>query len=200
MLRMLANIMRARRTDEEMPVLELIPKPFLFVRHGETFHNRARIVAGRLDVVLTDKGKQQAIAAREKLAGWHACVVASSPQFRARQTAMLAVPGCRPLLLEGLCERDWGPLELGPILLPMPYLDPPEGAEAWEHFVERVGRTINALLERYERPLIFAHSGVFRVIRHLAFGTHEGPRIGNVEPTQILPPDQHSGSWRFEPL
>ncbi|WP_025733899.1 histidine phosphatase family protein [Carnimonas nigrificans] len=177
--------------------MELVAKPFLFIRHGETFHNRARVIAGSRDVLLTPKGQQQAIAARAALHHWQGEIVAASSLRRAVQTAELALPAQRIATFDGLRERNWGPLELGPVLAEMPYLDPPAGAEPWVPFVERVGTTLNHLLERYHHPVVVAHSGVFRAIRQLVHGSHRGESAPNALPIAILPPDASHAEWRF---
>ncbi|MGJ8524770.1 2,3-bisphosphoglycerate-dependent phosphoglycerate mutase [Halomonadaceae bacterium LMG 33818] len=178
----------------------LVPKPFLFVRHGETFHNRARIIAGSQDVVLTSKGKQQAIDAGTLLRNWQGDIVVSSSQLRARQTATLALPDHRVMPLNGLRERCWGALEQGPIIHPMPYLNPPNDAEPWDEFVARIVETLNSVLMRYDNPVVFAHSGVFRAIRYLTLGTHEGPSAVNAQPMQVIPPDDEYSLWQLVPL
>ncbi|MGJ8517309.1 histidine phosphatase family protein [Carnimonas bestiolae] len=178
--------------------MELVEKPFLFIRHGETYHNRARVIAGSRDVRLTSKGQLQAIAAGAALLRWEGEIVAASSLRRAVQTAELALPGHRVATFEGLHERNWGPLELGPVLDSMPYLDPPAGAEPWDAFVERVGATLNQLLERYHHPIVVAHSGVFRAIRQLTHGSHRGESAPNALPIEVLPADAHHPQWRFE--
>ena len=40
--------------------MTLLPKPFVFVRHGETPLNRDRLIGGRTEVPLTATGEQQA--------------------------------------------------------------------------------------------------------------------------------------------
>jgi len=189
--------------EAESPVsirLALIAKPFLFVRHGETFHNRARIIAGSQDVVLTPKGRQQAIDAGTLLCDWQGDIVVSSSQIRARQTATLALPGHRVTPLNGLRERCWGTLEQGPIIHPMPYLNPPEDAEPWDDFVVRIAESLNGVLAHYDNPVVFAHSGVFRAIRYLTLGTHDGPSAVNARPMQVIPPDDEHSEWQLVAL
>ncbi|MCX2523005.1 histidine phosphatase family protein [Larsenimonas rhizosphaerae] len=179
--------------------MSLLPRPFVFVRHGETFYNRARIIAGRFDVPLTPDGEQQAINARDWLdEDWS--YIAVSDMFRARKTAMLAVPNGRFHYFHGLRERNWGTLEGQAYRHPMPYVDTPEGGESWDGFRHRVLDVINTVLDQYERPLFVAHSGVFRVIRDAAIGTHEGPRVNNVSPVECVPPGRGQTRWELRPL
>lgn len=58
---------------------------------------------------------------------------------------------------------------------------------------------LNTILTQFERPLIIAHSGVFRVLRRYALGTPYGIRLGNVVPMYISP-GQQPNEWRIVPL
>jgi probable phosphoglycerate mutase len=58
---------------------------------------------------------------------------------------------------------------------------------------------LNTILTQYDRPLIIAHSGVFRVLRRYALGTPYGARPGNVVPMWISP-GQQANEWRIVPL
>lgn len=89
----------------------------LFVRHGETDHNKARRIQGPLlDDPLNETGEQQARAlaahiAEEQVAGAiRLDAVYSSPLKRAWQTAeAVAAPfGLRPLPVPELREFSWG--------------------------------------------------------------------------------------------
>lgn len=59
----------------------------VFVRHGETDANRKGVLLGRLDPVLNDTGRAQAVAVAERLVDSGAARVVSSPLARARETA-----------------------------------------------------------------------------------------------------------------
>ncbi|MCM2971719.1 histidine phosphatase family protein [Larsenimonas suaedae] len=174
--------------------MSLLTKPFVFLRHGETFYNRARIIAGRFDVPLTPEGEQQARDVQELLdRPWS--YIAVSSMFRARKTARLAIPGGRFHIFDGLRERDWGDLEGKPYRHPMPYTSTSlPGGESWDVFQTRVIGAINEVLAHHEYPLFVAHSGVFRVIRFATLGTHEGPRVKNVCPV-VCTPGEGSEGW-----
>jgi broad specificity phosphatase PhoE len=81
-----------------------------FVRHGETPPNRAGLLLGRGDPVLTDAGREQA----EQLAGRLRVLapesVISSPLERARDTAapIAKAVGCAVDVDERLIEIDYG--------------------------------------------------------------------------------------------
>ena len=74
------------------------------VRHGETTANVDRIFAGQADVMLTEGGRQQAIAIRPVLADFTFDKVYTSDLTRAIETQQLALPGAvstpTPLLRE----------------------------------------------------------------------------------------------------
>ncbi|MGZ8230321.1 MAG: histidine phosphatase family protein, partial [Burkholderiales bacterium] len=82
-------------------------RPFYFLRHGETETNAAGLVAGSLDVDLTARGREQALAAAEALADEPITGVYTSPLKRARETAEPIAARLRlPLnVVEDLAER-----------------------------------------------------------------------------------------------
>ncbi len=175
----------------------LIRRPFVFMRHGETTLNREGRVAGRTDCPLTPRGEAQARAAAASLAGvWD--VVATSCLERARHTAALAVTGYPHVALAGLNERDWGELEGAPLADHPGYLDTPAGGESWEAFRGRVLAALNAVLDGHERALVVAHSGVFRVVCSVAYGSPDGQRLGHAEPVMIEPVG--AADWRIRSL
>lgn len=86
----------------------------LFVtRHGETPMNAARVVCGRTDIDLTEKGVEQAIEAGKRLIGKGICRIIASPMIRAQHTARLIAEqiGVDPAAIETdlrLIEQDYG--------------------------------------------------------------------------------------------
>ncbi|WP_456269861.1 histidine phosphatase family protein [Kushneria sp. AK178] len=178
---------------------ELLPRPFVFLRHGETFYNRARLIAGSPDVPLTPLGESQARDVSVMLGCRRWSHVAVSTMFRARKTARLALPDSELHFYEGLRERSWGELEKTPIQDPMPYFDDLEKGESWAVFQGRVLAVLNELLTRFECPLVVAHSGVFRVICNVTQGHPYGARIGNVAPVLCQPPTAAQEPWQLLP-
>jgi broad specificity phosphatase PhoE len=84
---------------------------FLFMRHGESEGNRARLMQGRQESRLTELGRKQAHGAGRWLAGRGVGRVLTSPQQRASETAAIAaaeagLPAPEPLAL--LEEIDIG--------------------------------------------------------------------------------------------
>lgn len=179
--------------------MPLICKPFVFVRHGETPLNRAKIIGGITDVLLSDEGERQARAAAPLLCRYDWNGVAVSSLRRAQRTLELALPDAPHIIVPGLCERDWGQLENRPLAELTPYEDTPPGGESWDVFCARVTAAINDVLTQYDTPLIVAHSGVYRVIRFHAFGTPYGDRVGNVVPMWISP-GRTTDEWQIMPL
>jgi broad specificity phosphatase PhoE len=82
----------------------------LFVRHGETPANRARLALGRADPELTDRGRQQVDAVANALADVPVVAVRTSPLQRAMQTgeAIAQHHGIEPQVDERLVELDYG--------------------------------------------------------------------------------------------
>ena len=86
----------------------------LFVRHGESEANTLGIISNRrLPHGLTNRGRQQAEALAERLAGAGVGAVYTSPVPRAEQTAAIvaAVCGVPSVSTEALREFDCGELE-----------------------------------------------------------------------------------------
>lgn len=85
----------------------------ILARHGETSANRDGLGLGLQDVPLTDRGRQQAEALAEALAGTKVHAVYSSPLLRAMDTAraVAARHGLDVVADEGLTEMDVGELD-----------------------------------------------------------------------------------------
>lgn len=82
------------------------------VRHGETVWNEKKLLQGRTDIELNDKGRELAIITGQNLRNTHFDVVFSSPLKRAHETARLIV-GDRDIpiitndLIKEMCFGDW---------------------------------------------------------------------------------------------
>lgn len=162
---------------------DLKGQSFCLIRHGETVANRDGRIAGRLDVPLTDLGRQQ--AARLATRNWPAeMTLFCSPMDRARETTRLAFPNKQPFVLDDLRERDWGIFEGKPLAdLPARESLPPEG-EGWDAFRHRVGHAIleSCALSADRLPIMVCHSGVVRAARILTGQGSVGTRAPNAEP------------------
>jgi broad specificity phosphatase PhoE len=177
----------------------LFGRPFYFLRHGESESNRLKIVAGSIDVELTDTGRAQAREAIEVLRPLGVTHVVSSNLRRARETAAivsraLALPH---VVLPDLAERNWGELEGKPLASRVRGLPPPAGAETAEEFVARV-RGALAQVRAEGVPLVIAHSGTHRVLCRLLGLPESADAIANCRPVRFTPPAQAGGAWSLE--
>jgi len=85
----------------------------ILARHGETASNRDGLGLGLQDVPLTEKGRHQADALAEALAGAKIDAIYSSPLRRALDTAQVIASrhGLEVVVDEGLTEMDVGDLD-----------------------------------------------------------------------------------------
>lgn len=173
--------------------MSLIKKPFIFMRHGETEANKTNVFCGATDIPLNSTGREQAINARPTLVSLYSedMTVISSSMLRARETTQLALPNISFITNPALAERNWGELEMTAIT-PVSYFDTPPEGEPWPDFIDRVTTALNTILMQYEKPLIIAHSGVYRVIQFYLTGSPAGHRVPNATPVHIWP---ESNSW-----
>ncbi|HVO94802.1 MAG TPA: histidine phosphatase family protein [Terriglobales bacterium] len=180
--------------------IPLLTRPFYFLRHGETESNVRRIVAGSLDVPLTEVGHAQARAAALLLKDRGVTEIYSSALRRARDTAdcVAALLHLPVRVIPGLVERRWGVLEGQPRELRVPGMTP-LGAETPEEFSERVMRAF-AEIEAEGVPLVVAHSGVFRTLCRALGLAEPAEQIANARPVRCLPPTLDHAFWRLEPL
>ncbi len=85
------------------------------VRHGETEHNRRRLMQGRrIDASLNDRGQRQAALLGERFREVALDAVWVSPLLRARQTADAVLshhPGVPVVIEPDLAEMSWGEME-----------------------------------------------------------------------------------------
>ncbi|WP_417712969.1 histidine phosphatase family protein [Pseudophaeobacter arcticus] len=166
---------------------KLPPQSICLIRHGETTANRDGIIAGRLDVALTDLGRQQARALQAY--PWPGAIALfSSPLERAQETCRLGFPDqnfhCHP----GLRERNWGRFEGAPLAeLPL-RAGRPEGGEDWSEMITRVARAITTCCAQAQDrlPVLVCHSGVIRATRLLAGQQSSGRRPANAHPISFV--------------
>lgn len=88
----------------------------ILVRHGQTANNAARLMQGTLDVPLSERGHQQALAAGEALAQHAFDRIFASPLSRALQTAEVIASHHRQSVDvdDNLRERCFGVFQGGP--------------------------------------------------------------------------------------
>ena len=143
-------------------------------RHGETAWNAENKVCGRTDVPLNDKGREQARALAEKLAGLNIHRILTSPLSRVRETAAIIAQKCpAPVQVEPrLIEQDYGILE-GTDRLGEDFLNHKRmfafrypGGESMMQLAGRIYPLLDELQTRYrdESLLLVCHGGICRVI------------------------------------
>ncbi|PLW77158.1 histidine phosphatase family protein [Cohaesibacter celericrescens] len=173
---------------------------FCLIRHGETVANRDGIIAGRLDVALTDFGRDQARALQRS--DWpESMSLFCSPKERAKESCLLAFPGKDPELVAGLVERDWGIFEGRPLAeLPTRELQP-EAGEAWQDFLDRVGNALVYCCAAADGaiPIMVCHSGVVRAARILTGQPTVGSRAPNAKPILFRWTGDHHAEESFHP-
>lgn len=142
----------------------------LLVRHGETDWNAERRYQGHADIPLNARGREQAQALAEQLAGEALDAIYSSDLSRARVTAQIV--GDRldvPVIADpDLREIDVGDVE-GLTFEESRDLDAWQG-EPKEHHAERMLGAIHRIAERHPdgRVLVVTHGGSMRrVHEHL---------------------------------
>lgn len=137
------------------------------VRHGETTRNRDGRLAGWANVRLTARGRAQAAALKDVLAGERFAGVWSSDLARARTTARIAWGGAvadarlREIdfgRLEGVFWNDLKPAFKEPLLRFDGFAAP--GGESILELIARVRGFVGELAPG--RNLIFSHGGVIR--------------------------------------
>jgi probable phosphoglycerate mutase len=180
--------------------IPLLTRSFYFLRHGETDSNLRGIVAGSLDVSLTQRGYAQAQAAAHLLEDREITEIYSSDLRRARDTAncVAELLNVSVHIVSGLAERRWGALEGQPRELRLAGVTPP-GAETPEEFAERVIKAL-AKIKSQGIPLIVAHSGVFRVLCRVLHVVYPAERIDNARPVYCVAPTPDHPLWRLQTL
>ncbi|WP_226551887.1 histidine phosphatase family protein [Celeribacter naphthalenivorans] len=158
-------------------------RSFCLIRHGETTANADEIIAGRTDVLLTERGRDQARDLSKRM--WpERIVLYASPMSRARETCELAFPNQPYDLHDGLRERDWGLFEGRPLSEQPDREATPEEGESWSDMLSRVAQAIVEICNTSEDalPVLVCHSGVIRAARVLWTTGHVGSRPPNATP------------------
>jgi broad specificity phosphatase PhoE len=141
------------------------------VRHGETTWAKLGRHTSHTDVPLTRRGRAEARALGDNLAGQRFALVLSSPRQRALETAHLAGFAGRVEVTDDLVEWDYGADEgrtTPEIRANRPgwtiWRDGPSEGEAARHVRARVDEVIARAREARGDTLAFAHGHVLRAL------------------------------------
>lgn len=149
------------------------------IRHGESETNFNKKWTGWLDVHLTDKGKDDAKKAGDFLKHISFNKVYSSDLVRARETAEIAIPGCRYETSELLREINVGSLAGKPlsVLTEEQRRDIAKnryivfGGESKREFCDRVASFTKGLEGlNCENVAVFSHAGWLREMLDIVIG------------------------------
>lgn len=169
---------------------------FVFLRHGETDGNAARVFQ-TFDQPLNAAGEAQAVAAATVLAGHAIGRIVASPMARAWRTASLVAAhhGLAPERDDDIQERLYRALWRQPIG-DIGWPDDPPGCEPLADFVARVtqglARALAAPAPRGD-VLVVAHGGILLVLKaQLGVETTETMRR-NATPLLF---ERAAGAWR----
>jgi broad specificity phosphatase PhoE len=162
----------------------------LLARHGETDDNAARRFQGHRDPPLNDRGREQAQALGEALAGDGIRELWSSPLRRALETATIAggVLGLQPRLDPRLMEVDVGRWA-GRLYADLAVDEPGAyaqwrsgspafrfpGGESLREQGDRVAEVLQEIAGGADKPvLVVCHGGVIREARRVLAGASPG--------------------------
>jgi probable phosphoglycerate mutase len=172
----------------------------LLARHGETDWNSERRWQGHTDRPLNERGREQARALAEELAGRTIDAVYSSDLLRARETAEIVAAelGLEVRVEGGLREVDVGSWS-GLVHSDVEASDPDgfrrwqEGGKGWERgesYEEMRARVVAAVIELAaahpgETLLVVTHGGSIRACRATAAGlTYGESRVSGIGSTE----------------
>jgi probable phosphoglycerate mutase len=147
------------------------PTQLVLVRHAETEWSLSGQHTGRIDIPLTEHGRDVARRLAPALAAWDFDAVLTSPLERAHETYRLAGLAGHEQICEELLEWDYGDYEgrtTPEIRTERPdwYLwrDGCPNGETAPQVGERVDRLIAELVERGGTVAVFSHGHVLRVL------------------------------------
>jgi broad specificity phosphatase PhoE len=193
----------------------VIQRPFIFIRHGETEANVRQLCQGQIDFPLTEKGKQQAVEAAERLKNFtQVNRIFTSTLGRAKETTAIiaSATGCMSIIeLAGLQERGWGVLEGQPNTgmyaqelrecVPS-YVDDGciTGLEPIDAIKKRIIETFENIFQQCpnEIPVIVSHGRLFFVLCSL-IGVPAVHQIANGIPL-LCSPDGSPQNWKISAL
>jgi broad specificity phosphatase PhoE len=172
-------------------------------RHGESDWNVEKRFQGHTDRPLTERGREQAYALADLVAGEKIDAIYTSPLSRAQETAEIvaARAGLEPVALPELREVDtgsWSGLSRADVEARFPegFARWRSGASGWEdgetyeEMAERVIGALGTVAEAHPdgRVLVISHGGPIRAIHAAAEGLaiDDYRRLRPVEPNARL--------------
>ena len=146
------------------------------IRHGQTDWNLSKVIQGKQDISLNDKGREQAREIKKELDNKEIDLIIASPLIRAKETAEIINKDRNlPIIYdERIEERCFGEYEGKEIKVVDTsnfwnfYKDETfPGAESIQEFFDRVYSFLDELLEKYydKNVLVVSHGGVSIPIR-----------------------------------
>lgn len=146
-------------------------------RHGQTELNRKKLMQGRTDEPINEKGIEQAKTAYNLISDVKFDAVYASPLDRAIETASIIGGVSRENIIvdERIIETDFGKYELAPYakqgfkmtaywVFPELFKNP-EGVESIESMVSRSHAFLKELEAKdYENVLVVCHGGIIRAL------------------------------------
>ena len=143
-------------------------------RHGETQWNKQNKICGRTDILLTQKGKEQAEKLAKEVQKHDIDIIISSPLKRAQQTSEIVSKVCGASIITDyrLIEQDYGIYE-GADRKDFSFLESkkhfaykyPNG-ESMMQVAQRVYELLDEIKGNYsdKNVLLISHGGVCRII------------------------------------
>ena len=188
---------------------------FLLVRHGETEFNReGRWQGAASNPALNEKGRLQAEELARQLAGRPVVALYTSPQRRARETAVIvgACLGLEPRLVDALHELDHGEWEgktQAEVLArwpeayrayeAAPWDTPRPGGESYEELGKRLWPALEKLANRHrgEEIVTVTHGGPIRLVLSRVLGRPLTERhLFGVDNASAFAVEEAGGRWR----
>jgi probable phosphoglycerate mutase len=177
----------SRQEPSKQPDRAASAREIVLVRHAETEWSRDGRHTGRIDIPLTEGGRDRAAALAERLASWRFALVLVSPLTRARETCDLCGLGVQAQEHAELMEWDYGDYEgltTAQILATRPrwdlWRDGCPGGESAAQVGARADRVIAELAGIDGEVAVFSHGHMLRVVgaRWVALDPAQGARLG----------------------
>ena len=165
------------------------------IRHGETTANVDHVYSGQQNVLLTERGREQACAIRPILSQFRFNKVYTSDLYRALDTQQFAIPGVEPIRLPILREFDVGTLAGLPHQNVKDYTE--FGGESKEAVCQRCRELLTMLETRsYEYVAAFTHGGFMKCMLQVVMGTDYQRGLVACSNCCIVVLEYTGGTWR----